>query len=61
MHSFADGRVTDTGPLNSKRMETVDLEFLEGAQQFIQRAADEDKPFFVWLNSTRMHFLDPYT
>ena len=37
-------------------METVDLEFLEGAQQFINRAAADDKPFFVWLNSTRMHF-----
>ena len=56
VHSFADGRVTDTGPLNKKRMETVDLEFLDSAQQFIQRAADEDKPFFVWFNSTRMHF-----
>ena len=56
VHSFADGRVTDTGPLNKKRMETVDLEFLDTAQQFIQRAAEEDKPFFVWFNSTRMHF-----
>jgi len=56
VHSFADGRVTDTGPLNKKRMETVDLEFLDSAQQFIQRAAEDDKPFFVWFNSTRMHF-----
>ncbi|NDH41549.1 MAG: arylsulfatase, partial [Gammaproteobacteria bacterium] len=56
VHSFADGRVTDTGPLNRERMHTVDLEFLDGAQQFIQRAAEEDKPFFVWFNSTRMHF-----
>ena len=56
MHSFADGRVTDTGPLNKKRMETVDLEFLDSAQQFIRRAAEDDKPFFVWFNSTRMHF-----
>ena len=56
VHSFADGRVTDTGPLNKKRMETVDLEFLDSAQQFIRRAAEDDKPFFVWFNSTRMHF-----
>jgi len=56
VHSFADGRVTDTGPLNKKRMEKVDLEFLDGAQQFINRAVEEDKPFFVWFNSTRMHF-----
>ena len=57
VHSFADGRVTDTGPLNKKRMETVDLEFLDGAQQFIQRAAEvRTSRFFVWFNSTRMHF-----
>ena len=27
VHSFADGRVTDTGPAKPKRMETVDLSF----------------------------------
>ena len=56
VRSFADGRVVDTGPLTKKRMETIDLEFLDSAKKFISRAAAEDKPFFVWFNSTRMHF-----
>jgi len=55
IHSYADGKITDTGPLNMKRMETVDGEFLAGALDFIDRAHAADKPFFVWFNSTRMH------
>lgn len=56
IRSYADGRVEDTGPLNIKRMETVDREFLAGAQDFIGNAVKADKPFFVWFNSTRMHY-----
>ena len=48
-------RIEDTGPLTKKRMETVDEEFLDGAMDFIDRAHADDKPFFVWWNSTRMH------
>jgi arylsulfatase A-like enzyme len=55
IHSFADGRVEDTGPLTRKRMETVDEEFLAATKDFIQRAEEADKPFFVWFNATRMH------
>jgi arylsulfatase len=55
LHSFADGRIEDTGPLTRKRMETVDEETLEGAVSFIRRANDADQPFFVWYNTTRMH------
>jgi arylsulfatase len=55
MHSYADGRVEDTGPLTRKRMETVDSEFLSGALGFIDNANSADKPFFVWYNTTRMH------
>ncbi|TDI16611.1 MAG: arylsulfatase [Acidobacteria bacterium] len=55
IHSYADGRIEDTGPLTRKRMETVDEEFRDGAIDFMQRAINDDKPFFVWLNSTRMH------
>ena len=55
MHSYADGRIEDTGPLNKKRMETVDEEFLEGALGFMEQAQKDDKPFFVWFNSSRMH------
>ena len=45
----------DTGPLNKKRMETVDGEFLDASLNFIDHAAKDKKPFFVWFNSTRMH------
>lgn len=51
----ADGKIEDTGPLNTKRMETVDEEFLAAAKDFIDRQAKADKPFFCWFNSTRMH------
>ncbi|MBY2933789.1 arylsulfatase [Rhizobium leguminosarum] len=47
--------IEDTGPLNRKRMETVDEEFLGAAKDFIDRSAKADKPFFCWFNSTRMH------
>jgi len=56
IHSYADGRIEDSGPLTRKRMETVDEEFSQAAQQFINRAHKADKPFFVWLNTTGMHF-----
>jgi len=49
-------RIEDTGPLTRKRMETVDEEFRDAAVDFIQRKAEEDTPFFVWFNSTHMHF-----
>jgi arylsulfatase len=55
IHSYADGRIEDTGPLTRKRMETVDDEFHEAAMSFIDRAHAADKPFFVWYNATRMH------
>nr|WP_247897276.1 arylsulfatase [Azospirillum argentinense] len=55
IHSHADGRIEDTGPLNTKRMETVDEEFLAAAKDFIDRQHRANKPFFVWFNSTRMH------
>jgi arylsulfatase len=51
----ADGKVTDTGPLNTKRMETIDEETLAAAKDFIDRQHKAQKPFFVWFNSTRMH------
>ncbi|TDJ42164.1 MAG: arylsulfatase [Gammaproteobacteria bacterium] len=53
--SSADGEIQDTGPLTKKRMETVDEEFLAAALDFMDRANSQDKPFFVWFNSTRMH------
>jgi arylsulfatase len=55
IHSFADGRITDTGPLTRKRMETIDDEVTAKALDFMERAKKADKPFFLWWNSTRMH------
>ncbi len=55
IHSYADGRIEDTGPLTRKRMETVDTEFLGAALGFIEDSKEQDKPFFLWFNSTRMH------
>ena len=37
IHSYADGRIEDTGPLTRKRMEDVDQEFLDAAIDFIKR------------------------
>ena len=55
IHSYADGRIEDTGPLTKKRMETVDEETTAAALDFMERTVADDKPFFVWWNSTRMH------
>ena len=55
LKTSADGKIEDTGPLTTKRMPTVDEEFLAGAKDFIDRQAKANKPFFCWFNSTRMH------
>jgi arylsulfatase len=55
IHSFAGGKITDTGPLNEKRMETIDEEVTAKALSFMDKAHKEKKPFFLWYNTTRMH------
>ena len=59
LHSWAnpDGtqKIEDTGSLTVKRMETVDGEFLDASLKFMDAAVKDDKPFFCWFNSTRMH------
>jgi len=55
IHSYAGGKIEDTGPLTIKRMETVDEEVTTAALRFMDEAVKDDKPFFVWWNSTRMH------
>src|SRR6187200_2020674 len=54
----ADGtqRIEDTGPLTKKRMQTCDEEFRDAAIDFMKRQHEADTPFFVWFNSTHMHF-----
>ena len=48
--------IEDTGPLTKKRMETIDDETSDAAIDFIKRQHDANKPFFCWMNTTRMHF-----
>ena len=48
-------KIENTGPLTIERMKTVDEEFLAGALDFIDRNVKDNKPFFCWFNSTRMH------
>lgn len=55
IHSFADGKIEDTGPLTKKRMETIDEEVTDAALKFLDRAKKADKPFFLWYNTSRMH------
>ncbi len=48
--------VEDTGPLTKKRMETIDEEITTAALDWMEGHAKADKPFFLWYNSTAMHF-----
>ena len=60
LHSKADGKggqtVTDTGPLTKKRMETIDDEVTERALRFMDDTHKTGTPFFLWYNTTAMHF-----
>jgi len=49
-------RIEDTGELTKKRMETIDDETSAAAMDFVARQVTARKPFFVWMNATRMHF-----
>jgi arylsulfatase len=56
LHSFANGEIKDTGPLTRKRMETIDDDVASRAAKFMEQQVEADKPFFVWVNFTHMHF-----
>ena len=43
-------------PLTRERMKTIDDEIVPQALRFMTDAKDADTPFFVWLNTTHMHF-----
>ena len=49
-------RIEDTGPLTKKRMETIDDETTDACIDFIKRQHEADTPFFVWMNTTHMHY-----
>lgn len=48
-------RITDTGPLTRKRMETIDQEVTAETLKWMDKAGKDDKPFFLWYNSTAIH------
>jgi arylsulfatase len=60
LHCWAnpDGtqKIENTGPLTRKRMETCDDDFLAAAEKFMKKQNDAGVPFFVWFNTTHMHF-----
>jgi arylsulfatase A-like enzyme len=60
IHSWAqpDGtqKIVDTGPFGQERERTLDSEFLVESKRFITDSVNAGKPFFVWHNSTRMHY-----
>ncbi|MCA0996112.1 arylsulfatase [Alloyangia pacifica] len=48
--------IEDTGPLTQERMKDFDMaEVIPLAQDFMLGAKDAGEPFFVWLNTSRMH------
>ena len=57
-------KIVDEGPLPPHpmpgikyNMETVDSVILDKTKAFIDRAKADGKPFFVWMNPTRMHII----
>jgi arylsulfatase len=48
-------KIVNTGPLTTKRMETIDDEFTDAALDWIDKQVKAGKPFFCYYNSTRMH------
>ena len=59
LHTWAnpDGtqKIELTGPLTTKRMETIDEEVTKASLDYLENAKKANKPFFLWWNSTRMH------
>ena len=60
LHCKGDGKggqtIVDTGPLTKKRMETIDEEITASALAWMEKQVEADKPFFLWYNTTAMHF-----
>lgn len=60
IHSWADGKggqkIEDKGEFGQERQRVLDEEVLGESKRFIRDAAKAGKPFFVWHNTTRMHY-----
>lgn len=60
VHSWAqpDGtqKIEDLGGFGQERQRTLDNEVMVESKRFITDAAKANEPFFVWHNTTRMHY-----
>jgi arylsulfatase len=60
IHSWAqpDGKqkIEDKGPFGQERQRNLEWEILAESKRFITDAVKAGKPFFVWHNTTRMHY-----
>jgi arylsulfatase len=60
IHAWADGKggqkIEDKGPFGRERQRHLDDEVMTESKRFIRDAAKAGKPFFVWHNTTRMHY-----
>lgn len=61
IHSWAGAnggkqKIEDTGPFGTERQRNLEWEILKESKRFITDAVKADKPFFVWHNTTRMHY-----
>jgi arylsulfatase A-like enzyme len=60
IHSWAlpDGtqKIEDLGPFGQERQRTLDEDVLAQSKRFISESVKAGKPFFVWHNTTRMHY-----
>src|SRR5712664_3276437 len=54
---IGEQKIEDAGTLYPERMKTVDNEIRDFAINFIEKAKTDGKPFFCWLNPTRMHIV----
>jgi len=48
--------IEDLGGFGQERQRNLDQEVLDESKRFIRDAVEADEPFFVWHNTTRMHY-----
>jgi arylsulfatase A-like enzyme len=48
--------IKDLGPFGRERQRTLDDDVMKHSKEFIRKAVDNDQPFFVWHNFSRMHY-----
>lgn len=60
IHSWANDngsqKIEDKGSFGSERQKNLEWEILAESKRFIKDAVKENKPFFVWHNTTRTHY-----